>query len=490
MTIRNDGVFQGVVLIDEDGNPIVFGDPTAVVLDIRKVGDVVVGDLGDTLVLADTPAAPANSLAYFKDGAGNAKAVSAANPFPVVFDGGSGDVNILTFAGEEFDAHQAMDYGQPLLQTGSLVYGWDEDGNQGLAVGAVDLNGVIYNLDSRALVGIGVVAGYDPTFASIQGVTTNQGIGDSYYPIGLDTNQAYLGGTVLANQSGAPGWMPSALGGLDGNGDMQPIFAVTPGGWFASPGTVDDGFGIVGVMSLDAVGGVATYPAFNPHGGLDNSTSPTVGGVAAIGMAYTSNGDYYDHLTLSQASDGLVASDKNALDTSLIFWGLGGTAVSAAFDLGDFSGDASGIFAPRVYSVLAAYDDGDASGVSGLTNTYDPVADKTSLDVTIQGNDAFATSGEVDAPTIITIGSGKILQNFTVNAIWTGSPTADTFTATLEGSFLGTYTGSDKVVLRTLNAGDLADGISGVPYPYSRLNLSAISLVTATKLTITGVGSK
>ncbi len=177
-----------------------------------------------------------------------------------------------------------------------------------------------------------------------------------------------IAGTPVANQGNAPGWMPSALGdqngfGIDGSLIGDDLAGLSRHG-LVTLGQTYDGFGnpIFGwdvgnagfalSQSLDAVRGVATYPAFNPLDGLASSEAALFQGVAAQGIAFSDVDNSSYALTLSYDGDGADSSLKSALDTSLIFWGPGGTAVAPAHDILGGSGFANGDFMPGVASLI------------------------------------------------------------------------------------------------------------------------------------------
>ncbi len=184
--------------------------------------------------------------------------------------------------------------------------------------------------------------------------------------------QIAIGETAIANQSNAPGWMPMALG--DGYGDpidSQIIGNNSLGGlWgIAVNSATADGYGeLVGSTVLDGTAADAETRGLNTASMLQAIDSfGTVPGA----LYGATPGDWQASNSLPSGGMGLIG--VMSLDA------LGGGVLSTAWDLGTGSDGTSGITVPRTLSVLAAYDDGYA-GFTGLTNTYDSNTDKTSLD--------------------------------------------------------------------------------------------------------------
>ncbi len=458
MSLREDGVYQGVVAVKPDGkvygtqaDPFImqFVDGTEVSIenatfnyDIRKVGQVDVRKMGAAQVLADDYAVPVNAMTGYSSGT-QFIAVDDAHPLPVKFEAAN-QVDVATFAGEEFDAHQAIDYGQPLLQTAGLVYGWDEDGNQGLAIASLPLDGapIDYTNQSKAL----VVENFNYAFDSTSGTR----------------------------------WLP--MGGPEINGYASIYTAL------------GDGFG-------------------NPIGSTFIVSGQSLNVASAL---------FASDLTPLSANAGTFPYDNSLYEllvaNDAVAWG--GTAVSAAQDMdanndstysidGEFQAPTVGALAQAIYK-----QDGSGKDVYALhmvipgdwQSNFDPtdsygLATVASVDswggiktapadangaIQVTGPSASNTSGVISTTGIITIGVNKLLQNFTAQLVWDGSVGTDTFTALLQGS----YDGSTWITLATITEGTsgLKAQIQGYPYPYSRLNLSALSLDTATGITLNAAG--
>ncbi len=108
--------------------------------------------------------------------------------------------------------------------------------------------------------------------------------------------------------------------------------------------------------------------------------------------------------------------------------------------------------------------------------------------VTTIASQATANSLENTTTTTFPLKTGgSLLQNYTLTAKWNGAVTADTFTATLEGSPTGDFAG-EEVVLATVNQAGLSAGAQLKPYAYTRVNLSALTLVTADSLDLYATG--
>ncbi len=457
---------------DDNGHLVVAGTPfTGDVTfsgDIAKVGNVAVGKVGATLVLTDIYAIPDNSTVYFLDGLGNSKPVSATNALPITGPTGGLQVSIIDVLGDEvIAAHLPIVLGQPIVQTGAVNYVWDESGDQGLAVAGWEL---VNNGSNPLQHGWNMQVAAIPAGIYIgDGETYTTGVyfpGDSYtadfYESFVANDMVGILGVEIANQSNAPGWMPSAMGdgfgnpidsltmadawsgglstqvGLtgfnqvlamqtDGSGNAGPGFAVTGTIPTTPADTIADLSSQWAMFTFDNIGlwgGTAVSAAFTPwNAGLDNSTAPNVPGVGAIAMGYAPGDDFFFATTMSYVGDGVAEGSRYRQDVS-----------------------------------------------------------SRSADVAFN-SDTFVATGSLNLGD-----AGIVLENYTVTADWVGSLGADTFTATLKGSTTGAFAGEERT-LGTMTEGtsNLLLSVVSKPYPYTKIFLSALSLDTATGLVLSGV---
>jgi hypothetical protein len=171
------------------------------------------------------------------------------------------------------------------------------------------------------------------------------------------------------------------------------------------------------------------------------------------------------------------------------FWGRQG--VSDAVELVS-NPDYSGLFAPVTTGNLVLWDDSFNALTQAITGgllTDIPNQDSTGMDVrSVSYPGSRFNFNTFNATGSLGLTYGNVFKDYTITADWVGSAGTSTFTATLEGSMTGAFAGEQRI-LATMTEGtsNLKLSVTSEPWPYTRVNLSALSLDTATGLTLNGV---
>jgi hypothetical protein len=127
----------------------------------------------------------------------------------------------------------------------------------------------------------------------------------------------------------------------------------------------------------------------------------------------------------------------------------------------------------------------DASYAMGWALGYPVAGDALHKILAVADAQAVADLDFIATGNLSINGTGLLMTDHRVRAVWDGTPGTSTFTATLEGSFTGAWAG-EQVILKTLTESNLTDVDKDDPWPYTRLNLSALSLDTATGVHLYG----
>lgn len=433
---------------DDNGHNVVAGTPFT--------GDIIfdgnITEIAGAAIAYTAGTAGKMPVAFF-DAAGNAFGTSG-NPVIVQSPAGGENVNVTNVDGDiVWTSGTPITAGQPAIQTLAVNYVTKvSDGSADALTG--EFVGSSITADGATEFGMvnnSVVYGYvaGDSFAEMvnaQPIGTELGGGE----IGLVTFSATADGAgkpIYGVQYGFNSiptndyvlGMAAALYGQDvGNQNGYAVNVATPGDWFANNSTPTSGLGIWTVTSLDAQGGVSLSPAQTLFSGIATTVEGAVVGSVINGFSHADGTGYV--FTGTYNGDGDTANDQFALSTAT--WFHGGSPVAPADSNGDIPVNTGSAF---------------------------------------NGN-TFA------APGTLALNAGRVVENYTVTADWVGSLGADTFTATLEGSTTGAFGGEQRILGTITEAtGGLTLSVTSKPWPYTRVNLSALSLDTATGLVLNGV---